>query len=217
MGGAVTERTTGEKGRYAMRAVIAEDDSVVELGLRRMLKSLGHLVVGSARTGEEAIQLVREHRPDIAILDIMMPGVDGLEAARKITGDCPTAVLMLTAFSEHNLVKKASESGAFAYLLKPVTMKQLDAAMNLAVAMFKRQQQLREKANRLENELEGRKLVDRAREILAGYLEISEAEALRRIQAESRRQRRKIEETATAIIATCELMSRPPMPEGQEK
>jgi len=192
-----------------MKVVIAEDDSIVELGLRRMLKGLGHQVVGSGRNGEEAVQLVQDRHPDIAVLDIKIPEVDGLEAARRIMKRFPVAILMLTAFTEHKLIKKAAESGAFAYLVKPVSMNQLDAAMNLATARFKDQHHLKEEAERLENELENRKLIDRATKILAGYLAVSEREALRRIQEESRRQRRKIEETTKAIIATCEIMSRP--------
>jgi AmiR/NasT family two-component response regulator len=197
-----------------MRVVIAEDDSIVEFGLRKMLKNIGHDVVGSARNGKEAVQLVQDLHPDIALLDIKMPESDGLEAARKIAGKSAVAILMLTAFAEHSLVKEAAESGAFAYLVKPVTIKQLDAAMNLSLALFNHEQQLKEKAQRLENDLENRKIIDRARQILAGYLGISEGEALRRIQAESRRQRRKIEETAKAIIATCEIMSTPATPEA---
>jgi AmiR/NasT family two-component response regulator len=192
-----------------MRVVIAEDDSVVELGLRRMLKGLGHEVVGSARNGKEAVQLVQDHHPDIAILDIKMPEVDGLQAARTITKKCPVAILVLTAFTEHELIKEAAESGAFAYLLKPVGMNQLEAAMGLAMARFNDHRQLKTRADTLENELESQKLIDRATKILAGYLSISEAEALHRIQEESRRQRKKIEETARAIIATCEILSRP--------
>lgn len=192
-----------------MRVVIAEDDSIVELGLRRMLKGLGHEVVGSARNGKEAVQLVQDQHPDIAILDIKMPEVDGLQAARTITEKCPVAILMLTAFTEHELIKEAAESGAFAYLLKPVGMNQLEGAMDLATARFQDHRQLKTRAENLENELENRKLIDRATKILAGYLSVSEAEALQRIQDESRRQRKKIEETAKAIIATCEIMSRP--------
>jgi AmiR/NasT family two-component response regulator len=192
-----------------MRVVVAEDDSIVELGLRRMLKGLGHEVVGSARNGKEAVQLVEDHHPDIAILDIRMPEVDGLQAARTIAEKCPVAILMLTAFTEHKLIKEAAESGAFAYLLKPVSMNQLEAAMDLAMARFKDHRHLATKVESLENELKNRKLIDRATKILAGYLSVPEAEALRRIQEESRRQRQKLEETAKAIIATCEIMSRP--------
>jgi len=192
-----------------VRVVIAEDDSIVELGLRRMLKSLGHQVLGSARNGEEAVQLVQDKHPHMAVLDIKMPEVDGLKAARRITEKSPVAILMLTAFTEHKLIIKAAESGAFGYLVKPVTMNQLDAAMNLAMARFKDQRHLKKKAEHLENELDNRKLIDKARHILAAYVGISESEALQRIQAESRRQRRKIEETARAIIARCEIMSRP--------
>jgi len=192
-----------------VRVVIAEDDSIVEVGLRRMLKSLGHEVAGSARNGKEAVQLVQDQRPDIAILDIKMPEVDGLEAARRIGQKCPVPMLMLTAFTEHKLIKEAAESGAFAYLLKPIGMNQLAAAMDLAVARFKEQQELRKKAEHLERELESRKFIEKAKEILAAYLGIPEGEAFQRIQEESRRQRRKIEDTAKAIIATCEIMSRP--------
>jgi AmiR/NasT family two-component response regulator len=193
-----------------VRVVIAEDDSIVELGLQRMLKSLGHQVVASARTGEEAVQMVKKSRPHMAILDIEMPERDGLDAAHEITESCPIAILMLTAFSDHTLVKKAAESGAFAYLVKPVTMKQLDAAMGLALARFEDYQKMKKETDGLRHRLEERKIVDRAREILAQYLGISEGEALRRMQAESRRNRRKIEETAKAIIATCEILSRSP-------
>ncbi len=145
-----------------MRVVIAEDDSIVELGLRRMLKVLRHEVVGSARNGKEAVQFVQDCHPDIAILDIKMPEVDGLQAARTITEKCPVAILMLTAFTEHNLIKEVAESGAFACLLKPVGMNQLEAAMDLAMARFKDHRQLKTKAESLENELENQKLIDRA-------------------------------------------------------
>ena len=191
-----------------MRVVIAEDDSLVELGLRRMLKCLGHEVVGSARNGKEAVQLTQDQHPDIAVLDIRMPEVDGLEAARRIGEKCPVPILMLTAFTEHKLVKEAAESGAVAYLLKPVTMNQLEVAMSLAVARFKEQYELRKKAEHLENELENRKSVEKAKEILAEHLGISEREAFHRIQEESRSQRTKVEETAKAIIATCRIMSK---------
>jgi AmiR/NasT family two-component response regulator len=197
-----------------MRVVIAEDDSVVELGLQRMLDRLGHEVVGSAKNGEEAIRLVGNLEPDIAVLDIRMPGVDGLEAARRISENSPVAILMLTQFPDHALVKKAAESGAFAYLVKPVTVKQLGAAMDLACARFEDYTRLAGQTQQLKDELESRKLVDQARQILAEYLGISEGEALRRIQAESRRHRQKIQETAKAIIVTCEIMSRQPGPEA---
>jgi AmiR/NasT family two-component response regulator len=192
-----------------MKVVIAEDDSVVELGLRRMLDHLGHELVGSARNGKEAVQLVESQHPDIAVLDIVMPDMDGLEAAHRIMEKNPVAILILTAFQEHDFVKQAAESGAFAYLLKPVSMKQLGAAIDLAMARFKEQKEFKEKAEQLQHELENRKLVDRARQILSKYLGISEGEALRRMQQESRRQRRKIAETAKAIIATREIISKP--------
>jgi len=192
-----------------MRVVIAEDDSIVELGLQKMLKSLGHQVVGSARNGKEAVELVRQEHPHIAVLDIKMPEVDGLQAASTIMKQSPIPILVLTGFTEHDLIRKAAESGAFAYLVKPVGEKQLGAAMDLAIARFKDQWQLKNDVEELEGELEKRKLIDRARQILSDYLDISEGEALRRIQSESRKHRRKIEETAKAIIATCEIMSRP--------
>ena len=191
-----------------MRVLIAEDDSLVELGLRRMLESLGHEVVGSARNGKEAVLLAQDQHPDIAVLDVRMPEVDGLEAARRIGETYPVPILMLTAFTEHKLVKEAAESGAYAYLLKPVTIGQLEVAMSLAMARFKNHDELRKKAEHLENELENRKLIEKAKEILADYAGISEGEALHRIQEESRSQRTKVEETAKAIIATCRIMSK---------
>lgn len=200
-----------------MNVVIAEDDSIVELGLRKMLSALGHRVIGSARNGKEVVPLVRQLRPHIAILDIKMPEKDGLQAAREIHQTCPTPTLMLSAFAEHDLVKKAAEAGAFAYLVKPVTMKQLDAAVNLAMALFKDHEKNAMENKALRHKIEERKFVDRAREILAQYLNISEGEALRRMQAESRRNRRKMEETAKAVISTCELMSRPPRRQAQKK
>jgi AmiR/NasT family two-component response regulator len=207
----------GEGRDLLMRVVIAEDDSIVELGLRRMLTGLGHRVVGSGRDGKEAIRLVHDLRPDLAVLDVVMPDVGGLEAANTIMDETPMPILMLSAFTEHNDIKKAAEYGAFAYLVKPVSMKQLEAAIELAVARFEEQKAYKDKAESLEHELEDRKLIDRARQVLAKYLGISESEALRRMQAESRRQRRKIADTAKAIIATCDIMSGASTPDAPDE
>jgi response regulator NasT len=130
-------KTIGEvAGQRVVRVVIAEDEAIVRLDLKEILEEEGYEVVGETGRGDEAVALVREHEPDLAILDIKMPGLDGLAAAREIASDRKAAVLILTAFSQRNLIEEARDAGALAYLVKPFQKAELIPAIEVALGRF---------------------------------------------------------------------------------
>ncbi|HYF46582.1 MAG TPA: response regulator, partial [Acidimicrobiales bacterium] len=143
------------------RVVIAEDEAIIRLDLKETLQEEGYEVVGETGRGDEAVELVREHEPDIAILDIKMPGLDGLSAAREIAGERRAAVLILTAFSQRDLIEKARDAGALAYLVKPFQRSELVPALEVALGRFREMRALHEQAESLEEQLDTRKVVDR--------------------------------------------------------
>lgn len=143
------------------RVVIAEDEALIRLDLRETLEEEGYQVVAETSRGDEVVGLVREHRPDLAILDIKMPGGDGLSAAAEITADRLAAVLVLTAFSQRELIDRAREAGALAYLVKPFQRNDLVPAMELAIGRFEEMKALEDENKDLEERLETRKVVDR--------------------------------------------------------
>ena len=145
------------------RVVIAEDEAIIRLDLKETLEEEGYEVVGETGRGDEAVELVKEHEPDIAILDIKMPGLDGLSAAREIAGERRAAVLILTAFSQRDLIEQARDAGALAYLVKPFQRSELVPALEVALGRFREMQALHDQAESLEEQLETRKVVDRAK------------------------------------------------------
>ena len=145
----------------SVRVVIAEDEAIIRLDLKETLEEEGYEVVAETSRGDEAVTLVREHRPDLAILDIKMPGIDGLSAAREITSERLAAVLILTAFSQRNLIEEARDAGALAYLVKPFQKSELVPAIEVALGRHKEMQALAEQAKNLEELLD--KLVAEAR------------------------------------------------------
>ena len=149
-----------------IRVVIAEDEAIIRLDLKESLEEEGYEVVGEAGRGDQAIELVRELRPDLVILDIKMPVVDGLTAARTIAAERICAVLMLTAFSQREIIEEARDAGALAYLVKPFQKNDLIPAIEVAIGRFRELQNLDGEVDSLGEQLETRKLIDRAKGIL---------------------------------------------------
>ena len=164
------------------RVVIAEDEAIIRLDLKETLEEEGYEVIGETGRGDEAVRLVRELRPDIAILDVKMPGIDGLTAAREIAADHLCAVLILTAFSQRDLVVRARDAGALAYLVKPFQRSELVPGIELAIGRFREMQALLARNEELEDRLETRKVVDRAKGVLMDRHGMTEADAFSFIQ-----------------------------------
>ena len=184
----------------AVRVVIAEDEAIIRLDLKEILEEEGYSVVGETGRGDEAITLVREHAPDLVILDIRMPGVDGLAAAREIAGAGETAVLILTAFSQRNLIEEARDAGALAYLIKPFTKTELIPAIEVALGRFEEMRAIKRDNEELAAQLETRRVVDRAKGICMDNHGLTENEAFGFIQRTAMRERKTMREIAQAII-----------------
>jgi response regulator NasT len=184
----------------ALRVVIAEDEAIIRLDLRETLEEQGYEVVGETGRGDEAVALVKEHEPDLAILDIKMPGLDGLSAAREITGERRAAVLILTAFSQRDLVERARDAGALAYLVKPFQRTELVPAVELAIARFREMRALEAEIRGLEDELDIRRVVDRAKGMLTDGHGMSEADSFAFIQRQAMADRATMKATAQRVI-----------------
>jgi AmiR/NasT family two-component response regulator len=182
------------------RVIVADDESIVRMDLREMLESLGYLVVGEAGDGESAIHLSRELKPNIVIMDIKMPGMDGIEAGRILTEERIAPVLLLTAYSQQDLVERAKEAGVMAYIVKPFHEADLAPAIEVALRRWQEFRSLEKEVEDLKEALETRKLVDRAKGILMDTQGLSEADAFRRIQKTSMDQRKPMKEVAEAIV-----------------
>jgi AmiR/NasT family two-component response regulator len=184
----------------ALRVLVADDESLRVMSLKAQLESIGHKVIAEAANGKEAVNLARELKPDLAILDIKMPEMDGIEAAQTITQERPIPIILLTAFSEKELAERAAEANVAAYLMKPVSESDLLPAIALAVSRFKEFQALHREVDDLRDALETRKLVERAKGILMRRLNLTEEEAFRRMQRRSQNENKKLGEIAEAII-----------------
>jgi len=183
-----------------IRVVIAEDEAIIRLDLKESLEEEGYEVVGEAGRGDQAIELARELRPDLAILDIKMPGVDGLTAARTIAAERLCAVLMLTAFSQREIIEEARDAGALAYLVKPFQKNDLIPAIEVAIGRFRELQQLDSEVDSLGEQLESRKLVDRAKGILIDECSMREQEAFTFIQRTAMSERSRMRDVAERIV-----------------
>ena len=184
----------------ALRILIADDDSLHVMSLRQQLEELGHQVVAEAYTGREAVSLAAERQPDVALLDIMMPDMDGIEAARRIAAEQPIPIVLVSAHSENSLAQRADEAGVFAYLIKPISAEDLRPALFLARSRFREFQLLRQEVTDLREALETRKLVERAKGILMRRLNLTEKEAFRCLQRRSQDENRKMRDIAQAIV-----------------
>ena len=183
-----------------LRIVIADDEPIIRLDLKKTLENMGHEVVGEAGDGAKAVDIARQLKPNIVILDIKMPEMDGIDAAKIITTDGISPVLLLTAYSQKDLVDRAKDAGVFAYLVKPFKEADLLPAIEIAISRYSEFMELENEVTDLENKLETRKAVDRAKGILMDQYGLKEQEAFRRIQVQSMNTRKSMREIAEAII-----------------
>jgi response regulator NasT len=183
-----------------LRILIADDESLHLMNLRSQLEKLGHRVVAEADDGSDAVDLARELKPDLAILDIKMPGTDGIDAAKQIVAERPIPIILLSAFSESSLAERAASAHVTEYLMKPVSENDLLPAITLALARFEELSLARQEMASLRESLETRKLVERAKGILMRRLNLTEEEAFRRLQKRSQNENKKLGEIAQAII-----------------
>jgi response regulator NasT len=182
--------------------VIAEDEALIRMDLAEMLAEEGYDVVGQAGDGEEAIRLATEHRPDLVILDVKMPKLDGISAAEKIAGDRIAPVLMLTAFSQRELVERARDAGAMAYLVKPFSKTDVVPAIELAASRYAEVAALEAEVAGLTDRLETRKAVERAKGLLMAKKRMSEPDAFRWIQRTAMDRRTTMRAVADAVVET---------------
>ena len=194
------EKAKANMKSKSLRLVIADNESIIRLDLREMLEEAGHEVVGEAFDGRKAVDLTRMHRPDLVIMDIKMPDMDGITAARKISEAKLAPVLLLTAFSQPEIVEQAKDSGVLGYLVKPVKESNLFPAMEIALSRWQEMQGLEQELDKLKDSLELRKTVDRAKGILMAAHKLSEDEAYRRIQRYAMAKRVTIKAVAEAIV-----------------
>ncbi len=187
-----------------LRILLADDEALIRLDLREMLTEAGHEIVGEAANGQEAVQLAQKLHPDIVIMDVKMPVMDGLTAAQQITEDEIAPVLLLTAYSQQDIVARATEAGVIAYLVKPVREQQLFPAVEVAVSRFRAWQELGRELDELKESLATRKLVDRAKGILMTAHKMTEQEAYRKMQQFSMAKRISLKKLAEEIIAADE-------------
>jgi response regulator NasT len=183
-----------------IRVVIAEDEAIIRLDLRETLEEEGYEVVGETGRGDKAVELVRELQPDLAILDIKMPHMDGLEAARIIGQERICGVLMLTAFSQREVVEDARDAGALAYLVKPYQKSDLIPAIEVAIGRFRELQQLSGEVDALGEQLEARKVIDRAKGVLIDECGLKENEAFSFIQRTAMSERSRMREVAERVL-----------------
>lgn len=190
----------GAAPRQPVRVVVAEDEAIIRLDLVETLRAEGYDVVADTGRGDKAVELVAEHRPDVAILDVKMPGMDGIEATRAIASERRSAVVILTAFSQRDLVEAAREAGAMSYLVKPYQPDDLVPAVELALARFREFRALEGQVADLADRLEVRKLVDRAKGRLMDDHKLSEQDAFTFIQSTAMSQRRTMRDVSGDIL-----------------
>jgi len=189
----------------SVRIVIADDESIIRMDLKEMLTSLGYIVVGEAGDGRSAVYLAREVRPDLVIMDIKMPELDGIEAARILTEEQIAPVLLLTAYSDQQLVARARQAGVVGYLVKPFREPDLAPAIEVALARFREFRALEQELKDVREALETRKIVERAKGLLMDTQGLKETEAFRKIQKLSMNTRKSMREVAEAILLAHEL------------
>jgi len=183
-----------------VRIVIAEDESIIRMDLREMLEEEGYVVVADVGRGDRAVDSVREHRPDVALFDIKMPGIDGLEAARVVSQEMICPVVMLTAFSQREVIEQARDAGALAYIVKPFQRTDLVPAVELAIARFREVQALAEARDDLGRQLELRKTLDRAKGRLQDDFGLTEADAFAFIQRYAMSARLRMADVAQGVL-----------------
>ena len=183
------------------RIVIAEDEAIIRLDLRETLEEEGYEVVADTGRGDTAIEMVREHRPDVAIFDIKMPGMDGLDAARVVSAEKICPVVMLTAFSQREVIEQARDAGVLAYMVKPFQKTDLVPAIELAIGRFLEMKALSGERDALDEQLELRKLLDRAKGLLIDQHSLTEQAAFDFIQKMAMSKRMRMREVALAVLS----------------
>ncbi|HEV8462538.1 MAG TPA: response regulator [Gaiellaceae bacterium] len=181
--------------------LIGEDETLIRLDIRTSLEDSGYDVGGEARDGLEAVELARTLEPDVVILDVKMPQLDGIEAARQILAERPVPILLLTAYSNEKLVERAGEVGVFAYLVKPFRANELKPAIQTAIARHQEMLELRDEADTLADALAARKSIERAKGLLMKHEGLGEAEAFARLRTASQKSRQPLKAIADAIVA----------------
>jgi response regulator NasT len=187
------------------RVVIADDESIIRMDLKEMLNGLGYQVVGEAGDGKQALQLARELKPDLVIMDIKMPEMDGITAAKYLTEERIAPVLLLTAFSQQELVNGAKEAGVSSYIVKPFRQDELLPAIEIALSRYREYRELEKEMGDLRETLEARKVIERAKGVLMDQYGLKESDAFRRIQKLSMDTRKSMREIADAILLAREL------------
>jgi response regulator NasT len=190
-----------------LKVLAVEDEGLVAAALTALLEDLGHQVVGLAKDGQEAIEYASKLEPDLVITDIRIPIRDGIETARAILGHRPVPIVLLTAYADESLIHRAGEAGVMAYLLKPVHGNQLRSTIEVALARFEELRALREEVRDLKEALETRKVVEQAKGVLMKRLQLSEAEAFRRMQQTSRSRRSSLRDIALTILKAEDLLA----------
>jgi len=189
----------------AVKVVIADDDPLTRLDLRHSLEELGASVLAEAEDGRQAVALTRALHPDLVILDIMMPQMDGLEVARLLRGESLAAVMLLTGFAEEDMISQADAAGVLAYLRKPFRKEDLAPTISIALGRHRERQALEADVESLREKMEARKIVGRAKALLMERYKLTEREAFHRIQAQSQNLQKPAHEIAQAIITASEL------------
>ncbi len=192
--------TESDEASEPVRIVLAEDEAIIRLDLRETLEDEGYVVVGETSQGDQTLDLVRDLRPDVAILDIKMPGTDGITVAGQIRDERLCAVLLLTAFSQRDLIARAADAGALAYLVKPFERAELVPAVEMALARFRELSGLSDQVVRTEARLEARKAIDRAKGHLMDTHSMTEADAYSHIQRRAMSERRSMADIAAEIV-----------------
>ena len=194
-----------------LKIIIVDDEAVIRMGLKAMVGALGHRVIATAANGQDALDKVKSLKPDLLLLDIKMPRIDGLAVAETLAADMPLPIIMLTAFTEKALIERAANAAVMGYLVKPVREEKLGPAIEMAVSRFAVMQATAQEAYKLRDQLETRDLIDAAKQILmaAG---LTEAEAYQRMQAAAREKRRTMAQVAQAVIAVGRQTAPPPEP-----
>ena len=199
-----------------IRVVIAEDEAIIRLDLKEILEAEGYAVIGETGRGDEAIDLVRMLEPDLVILDIKMPGMNGIDAAKVISDEGLAAVILLTAFSQQDLIQKASNAGVLAYLVKPFQRSDLVPAIELALGRFKEISDLKQETLMLRESLQTRKLVDRAKGLLIDSYGLKESDAYRYLQKKAMEDRTTMKSVAEDILTDISNLDAGP-PEKMDK
>jgi response regulator NasT len=195
---------------HKQRIVIADDEPIILLDLRQMLEELGMSVVGEASDGKQAVEKVRQLKPDLAILDVKMPEMDGIEAARVLHEERLAPVILLTAYSDSELIQRAKQAGVYGYIVKPFKQADLTPAIEVALARYQEARELEQQVDDLKEALETRKIIERAKGILMDTYGLREQEAYRRIQVQSMNTRKSMREIAEAIIIAHTIQSPTP-------